>query len=151
MYKVILIDYSPLTLDIIESILNIEVEFELEFYKFSNSKNALNNFTEIGLELVIIDIDIDMPHIDGFDLIDYIKSIIDTPIIVISGSTHSNNSTDTLLYCAKRIGAEFGLNKKLLKEELPSLVTRLLSATRNSEKKELVRIWDVYFGFDYVR
>jgi len=131
MYKVMLIDDSPILLDVMEAIINTEIEYNLELHKFLKPEKALDNFQEISPDLVITDID--MPNIDGFELITCIKSLTNTPVLVVSGSTVSNNSTDTLLYCAKSIGAEFILNKDLIKEKLSSVVTAILTSTNKSE------------------
>jgi len=60
-----------------------------------------------------------MPYFDGFQLMEYIKSVGATPTLAMSGSMLKNNSTDTLLYCAKSIGSDY----IILKNEIPENIS----------------------------
>jgi len=116
------IDDSKVMNDITEEILSKEVNIQLNIGKFHSAEDAKYQFSSFQPDLVITDIE--MPEIDGYALIEFIKNISDVPIIAISGSTL--NDTSTILHVADLIGANFTLAKNDIHNKLPNLVKNIL-------------------------
>jgi len=116
------IDDSKVMNDITEEILSRDVKAQLNIGKFYSAEDAKYQFISFQPDLVITDIE--MPEIDGYALIEYIKKISNVPIIAISGSTL--NDTDTILHVANLIGANFTLAKNDIRNKLPELVMSIL-------------------------
>jgi len=104
-----LVDDSQVFLGLLKEIIKTEVTFDTKTISFSNSTLAKEQFLQLAPDIVITDIE--MPYIDGLQLIEYMKSVRPTPILAMSGSTMKDNSTDTILYCAKSIGADYAMLK----------------------------------------
>jgi len=122
--KVMLVDDSPVILSIIEGILKTEVKFDIELLSFLDPRLAKEQFMDILPDFVITDID--MPNVTGYDLIEYIKSVANTPILAMSGSSFDNNCTNTILHCSKLAGADHKILKSELPEKFSSLVTAII-------------------------
>ena len=121
-----LVDDSPVILSILEEIINTEVKFDIELHPFLNSTLAKKQFLQLLPDFVITDID--MPEVNGFDLIEYIKSVKDTPIIAMSGSSFEGNCTQTILHCSELSGADHNINKSDLPERISPLITKVISS-----------------------
>ncbi len=124
MHKIMLVDDSKVMLEVTEEILSKGVNTELYIVKFDCAEEAKNQFASFQPNLVITDIE--MPKVDGYELIQYFKKMSDVPIIAISGSTLEDNNTDTLLHVANLIGADFTLTKDDISHKLPDLVMSIL-------------------------
>jgi len=125
MLKIIVVDDSPVMLRIIEGIIKAEIKFETQLISYLNAQEFQNKFLELTPDLVITDID--MPNVDGYELISFIKSRSNVPVIAISGSRISDNCTDTLLYCAKGFGADHTLNKLDMNAKLARLISEIFT------------------------
>jgi len=121
MLKIVVVDDSNVMLKIIEAIIKAEVKIETQVISYPDANEFKNKLFELTPDLVITDID--MPNVDGYELISFIKSRSNVPIVAISGSRISDNCTDTLLYCAKGFGADYTLNKVDLNAGLSRLVS----------------------------
>jgi len=119
-----LVDDSKVMLEITKEILSKEVNAPLNIGQFYCADDAKIQFSSFQPDLVITDIE--MPEIDGYEFIEYIKKISDVPIIAVSGSSLGNNKTDTLLHVANLIGADFTLMKTDIHNKLPVLVMSIL-------------------------
>jgi len=124
--KVMLVDDSPVMLSVIEGILEAEVKIDIELLPFLDPSLAKKQFLTILPDFVITDID--MPNVTGFDLIEYIKSVANTPILAMSGSSFNDNCTNTILHCSKLSGADHKILKSELPEKFSSLVTDIISS-----------------------
>ncbi len=120
-----LVDDSPVILSIIEDILNTEIEFDVELFPFLDSAKAKQFFLTIAPDFVITDID--MPNVNGYDLIEYIKSVASTPILAMSGSSFEDNCTDTILHCSELFGADHKILKSDLSEKFSVLVAEIIN------------------------
>ncbi|NQZ79459.1 MAG: response regulator [Colwellia sp.] len=124
MLKIVVVDDSNVMLKIIEGIIKAEVKIETQVTSYLNASEFKDKLLELSPDLVITDID--MPNVDGYELISFVKSRSNVPIVAISGSRISDNCTDTLLYCAKGFGADYTLNKVDLNVGLSRLVSDIL-------------------------
>jgi len=125
MIKIMLVDDSSVMLSVIEEIINTEVIFDIELLPFLDPTLAKGQFLNILPDFVITDIE--MPHFDGLQFIEYIKSVSPTPILAMSGSSLKNNSTDMILYCAKLSGAEYTIFKDEVAENISKLISEIIT------------------------
>jgi len=119
MFKIMLVDDSPSIMNLVSEIIDVDVTFETRILPFSDARVAKEEFLKVKPDLVITDIE--MPYFDGLQLIEYIKSVATTPILAMSASTVKNNSTETLLYCARSVGSDY----TILKDEIPEKISKL--------------------------
>jgi YesN/AraC family two-component response regulator len=125
MIKIMLIDDSPVIISLIEKIIGADVIFDTQILSFLDAKLAKEQFLKINPDFVITDIE--MPIFDGFQLIEYIRSVGNTPILAMSSSTFKNNNTDTLLYCAKSLGSDYTILKNEIPENISQLTTNIIT------------------------
>lgn len=125
------IDDQSDMLKIIKTFILEDLSLDVEVICYTNSSIAKNEFLTINPDLVITDIC--MPETDGFDLITFIKSKSNTPILAITGGAGEDIDTDTILFCAKSFGADFTLYKNLLAEKLSTLVSAILTKNVTDE------------------
>ena len=123
MIKIMVIDDSSTTIKIIETVIRSEVLQETEIYSFLSAVRAQEQFLQVAPDFVITDIA--MPEIDGYELIEYIKSQCDVPVLAISGSSIDESDTGTILYCANQVGADYVMNKSDLLNKLPTLINNM--------------------------
>jgi len=117
------VDDSPMTLTLVTGLIEDCSTFETQVISFDNPVHAQQEFQRINPDFVITDIV--MPEVDGYEFIDFVKSKKNIPVLAISGSYIEESSPNTLLYCAKKLGADFSLSKKEIGTKLPSLVTEV--------------------------
>ncbi len=125
MIKIMLVDDSPAIINLVSKIIDVDVIFETKILPFSDAMVAKEQFLKVKPDLVITDIE--MPYFDGLQLIEYIKSKGNTPTLTMSGSTFNDNSTDTMLYCAKSLGSDYIILKNELHENISQLITDIIS------------------------
>ncbi len=116
-----LVDDSSVMLSVIEEIINTEVIFDIELLPFLDPTLAKGQFLNILPDFVITDIE--MPHFDGLQFIEYIKSVSPTPILAMSGSSF----TDMILHCAKLAGAEYIIFKDEVAENISQLISEIIA------------------------
>ena len=121
-----LVDDSPIILSVIKDIINTTIKYDIELLPFLDSALAKEQFLSISPDFVITDID--MPKVNGYELIEYIKSVANTPIIAMSGSQFEDNSTNTILHCSKLYGADHKILKSELSEKFSALVTDVIES-----------------------
>jgi CheY-like chemotaxis protein len=124
MFNIMVIDDSKLMLDIIEEILLKEVNTPLNIVTFLSAIDAKNQLAPFQPDLIITDIE--MPEVNGYEFIEDIKQESNIIILAISGSTFKGNLTDTILYAANLIGADYTMMKSDIQNKLPSMVMHLL-------------------------
>lgn|GEM_PF-1784944 len=125
MIKIMLVDDSQVLLSLIKEIINADVLFDTEVIPFSNASLAKEQFLLINPDVVITDIE--MPDFDGLQLIEYIKSVSKTIILAMSGSNFKENSTETILFCAQAMGADYGILKDDISEKFSLLATDIIT------------------------
>jgi CheY-like chemotaxis protein len=123
MFTIMVVDDSPMTLTLVKGLIDDCAIFETNVISFDNPVHAQHEFQRINPDFVITDIV--MPEVDGYEFIDFVKSQKDIPILAISGSYVEENSPDTLLYCAQKLGANFSLSKEDIGTKRPSLVKEI--------------------------
>ena len=123
MFKVLLVDDSAIDITLIQDVLETYIPYNKCITSFTNSAEAKEHYLRHDFDLVVTDIE--MPDIDGFELIDCIKRNGKQPVIAISGSHANDNSTDTILYAAHKCGADYVISKATLYEDLASLLTNV--------------------------
>ena len=123
MFKVLLVDDSTIDITLIQDVLETYIPYSKSITSFTDSVKAKEYYLQHDFDLVVTDLE--MPEIDGFELIDCIKKHGKEPIIAISGSHVNDNSTDTILYAANKSGADYVISKATLYEDLARLLTNV--------------------------
>ena len=124
MIKIMLVDDSSLSLTLVNDLIKADVHLDTEISAFSDALVAQQQFESLDPDFVITDIS--MPQLDGYEFIDFVKSHKNIPVLAMSGSGIDNSLPDTLLYCAKKVGADYSILKTELGTKLPKLVTDIL-------------------------
>ncbi|WP_448550268.1 response regulator [Thalassotalea fusca] len=123
MFKVLLVDDSSIDITIIEDVLETYIPYNKRITSFTDSAKAKSYYLANDFDLIVTDIE--MPEVDGFELIDCIKNNGKQPVIAISGSHAEDNATDTILYAANKCGADYVVSKATLYDDLASLLTNI--------------------------
>ena len=121
-----LVDDSPVMLSLIEELIKTEVKVDIELVSFVDPSLAKAQFISIAPDFVITDID--MPNVTGYDLIEYIKSVANIPILAMSGSSFEGNCTDTILHCSELYGADHKILKSDVPEKFAALVIKIINS-----------------------
>lgn len=125
MIKIMLIDDSKALLSLVEEIIHSDVNHETEINAYSSAMTAQQEFLSTTPDIVITDIE--MPEVNGLQLIEYIRSISKVPVLAMSGSNVNQNSTETILYCAESVGANYTIFKDELIEKLPMMTNDIIT------------------------
>ncbi len=78
--KILIVDDEPLTLDLLEFILQDESEFIV--YKASSGREALHILSQASVDLVLLDIQ--MPGMDGFEVCREIRKTSNIPVVFMT-------------------------------------------------------------------
>ncbi|WP_111684483.1 response regulator [Winogradskyella tangerina] len=126
--KVLAIDDQQLVLLPLEKRLtNLGYTVQIE----TDANKGLNAFDTFQPDLVIVDIN--MPNISGFDIINHIRitRASETPIMILSGNTLDNNITK-----AFDLGVNDYMKKPLSLNEICARVKRLIGVPQTESSKE---------------
>ena len=83
MIKALLVDDSPTALEMISTILKTDSEIEV-IGKVSNGREAINFLESHSIKPDIITADINMPVMNGFDMIEHIMAYNPIPILIVT-------------------------------------------------------------------
>ena len=83
MIKVLLVDDSPTALEMISTLLKTDPEIEI-LGKVSNGREAINFLESHSIKPDIITADINMPVMNGFDMIEHIMAYNPVPILIVT-------------------------------------------------------------------
>lgn len=119
-----IIDDDASTTHIIKSMLEDNPLLMLKFRVFTDATLARREFEVHTPDLVITDIN--MPNVDGYELISYFKKISNTPILAITYSPWGIGNTNLALTLAQELGADYTLCKSNLAKDISPIVTRIL-------------------------
>ncbi len=109
---IMMIDDEPLVMDVLETSLE---EYGYQFFvKVEDSRQAVTAITEHKPDVVLLDLK--MPHVDGFDILQEIRSNPETRFLSVIVLTSSNNSKTKLE--ALEMGATDFLAKPIDPSEL---------------------------------
>lgn len=136
--KIIIIDDSILNIKIIEKYLDNSY---LELYSCTNSEESIQLIKKVNPDLILMDLY--MPGMNGFDLLNELKKELKTSLIPVIFITSSQDVEDTKQ--AYKLGIIDYIRKPIIKEELLSKVHNYLFHIE--EKKILeryVKIIDEY-------
>ena len=115
----------------------IKIELETKGYKceVANDGEIASNYIENkNYDLILLDIMI--PKIDGYELLEYVKQILDTPIIFITAKNQIEDKIKGL-----NLGADDYITKPF---EIRELIARIEAVLRRYNKgNEIQRIDDV--------
>lgn len=84
--KILIVDDDPMTLDLVEFILQDEPKYIV--YKALSGEKALHILSETSVDLVLLDIQ--MPGMDGFEACEEIRKTSDTPIVFMTADKNFN-------------------------------------------------------------
>jgi len=123
MYKVLLVDDSSIDITLLKDILESSIPFEKQIAAFTNSEDAKAYYLMNKIDLIVTDLE--MPDVDGFDLINCIKNGRGEEVIAVSGSPLKESSAKTILYTANVCGADHIVSKTNLYEDLQKVLTKI--------------------------
>lgn len=123
MFDVMLVDDSSMDLILLTDIVESNIPFVNSIDVFLDSEKAYQQCKTHQYSLVITDIE--MPGIDGFELIQRLKEMSNQTIIAVSGSHVADNANETILYAANCYGADHTISKQTLYNSLSALLTKL--------------------------
>lgn len=124
-YDILVIDDSKSCSAIINTIIaRSELSTKLNVTFCHDAFEAKQKVTENPYHLVITDIV--MPHLDGYELIAYIKERSSTPVVAIS-SGYGRDDPSLVLNTALAIGADKALYKFRLQKELIKTISKYCS------------------------
>ncbi len=98
-----------------------------------NDKGCMQAIESCAPDLIILDINLNLPGINGLDLCREIRKSAKTPILILSGSTED---VDKIL--ALELGANNYLSKPINPKVLVSYIKRMLSDLEPVKKDELL-------------
>lgn len=123
MRKVLIVEDSPVMRGMLETLIDTLGDVEVEAVE--NGLEALRVLPSMDFSLIITDIN--MPNINGLELISFIRKTPkhkDTPIIVVSTESAEKDRDKGM-----SLGASAYLTKPFNESELVGLVTSLLGGT----------------------
>ena len=129
-----LIDDELETLEIHKSYL----EGEHEVYAFSTGTEALDQVSVIKPDIILLDIE--MPFLDGFEVLERIKEIRDGVEIPIVGVTGQKNKTTALNFLGK--GGVAYLTKPVEKQLIQERVNEILQQTEEKKNRKKILLVD---------
>lgn len=134
MGKVMLIDDELETLEIYKGYL----EDEHEVYAFSAGAEALAQIVDVKPDIILLDIE--MPFLDGFEVLERIREIRDGAEIPIVGVTGQKNRTTALNFLGK--GGTAYLTKPVAKNLMQEKVNEILQKTEEKKTRKKVLLVD---------
>lgn len=134
MPKVMMIDDEPETLEIYKCYL----QEEHELYPFHTGEEALREIQKIQPAVILLDIE--MPYMDGFQVLEYLKSSKEFAKIPVIGVTGQRSKATALKFLGK--GATSYLLKPVTKEELLAKVREVYEKDQEQKSKKKILIVD---------
>jgi len=121
MLNALIVDDSSIDILLIRSILEDGLPSSASIIAFTESIVAKKHIDLHPIKILVTDIE--MPGVDGFELIEYTrKKHPESVIIAVSGSNFDDNATNTILYAAKGVGANHVICKSNLFEDLTNVI-----------------------------
>jgi two-component sensor histidine kinase/CheY-like chemotaxis protein len=136
--KILVVDDDPLVLDTLKELLK---QCSTDIQTAKGGKEAITVLNQTTFDLVFLDIV--MPEIDGFQVMDHIFSLSpDTLVVIITGYTSSESAIE-----AMRKGAYYYVSKPIEDEELlkvaeNALYQKILKSERRQAEEELRKAYD---------
>lgn len=132
--KIMLIDDELETLEIHKSYL----EDEHEVYAFSSGTDALAQIVDVKPDIILLDIE--MPFLDGFEVLERIRELRDGAEIPIVGVTGQKNKTTALNFLGK--GGVAYLTKPVEKKLMQEKVNEILQKTEERKNRKKILLVD---------
>lgn len=128
MMNALIVDDSSIDILLIRSILEDGLPSNASIIAFTESVVAKKHIDLHPISILVTDIE--MPGIDGFELIEHTRNKYPESIIIaVSGSNFEDNATNTILYAAKGVGANHVICKSNLFENLTNVINSLSEST----------------------
>ena len=134
--KVVIIDDSETTIQVIKSILTNQMSYKFQIYKANDGIEGLEVINKVGPDAIILDID--MPRMNGLELCKILRSNEATqltPIVILTGS-----DTDENKMIALKSGANDFLSKTQIQKyniiDLKLKIESLLKLKRLTDRLE---------------
>jgi len=136
MNKILVIEDEPAIADL------IKLELEMQGYRLKVAKDGEEGIAFLEQEAFdLVLLDIMLPKIDGYELLEYIKQVSDTPTIFITAKSSTNDKIKGL-----KKGADDYITKPF---EMGELVARVETVLRRYHKgKEVQEIGDVEINLE---
>jgi CheY-like chemotaxis protein len=94
---------------------------DLDIKEVSNGIDALKIFSEIGIDIIMLDIS--MPELDGYNVANYLRAhASDTVIVSISSNLNSENRK-----IFRTLGVKYFLEKPINKKPLLDIINKIIS------------------------
>jgi len=126
MIRVLIIDKSEVTQDIVREILTLTLHEQIDFQFASNGIQAKKIFTHFSPNLIITDCS--SPGMADEDVIEIIRNLAKIPVIAIFSDEYASQNIDYSHELARKVGASYTLSKDKLIKSLPSIA---MSALQN--------------------
>ncbi len=127
--KLLMVDDSEVDILLVENALS-EITTDVNFFSFNNPENFINYLNE-SLEIdlkshwVVVLLDINMPKMNGFEVLNVIRKIKNLPLLPIVMFSTSNNREDAIK--SFKEGANAYLTKPFVIDEYRQLVKSTLN------------------------
>lgn len=124
MLNAVIVDDSSIDILLLKSIVEDYLPNNISIHTYTESTMAKKYLDNNVVTLLVTDIE--MPGMDGYELIEHCKkNNKDTIIIAVSGSNFEHNATNTILYAAEKVGADYVVSKSNLYDDLGGLLDNL--------------------------
>ena len=117
---------------VLESLKELLSDRDYEIHTANGGREAIDHLNKRGFDLVLLDIS--MPDIDGFKVMDHMKrQNLDTLVIIMTGNATMESAVEAL-----RRGAYYYIIKPFQQEELSKTIANALDQRRLEEQKKRV-------------
>lgn len=134
MAKVMLIDDELETLEIHEEYLNNEHEV----FPYNSGSNAIDDFHKVNPDIILLDIE--MPFMDGFQVLEKLQGVMGFDKVPIVGVTGQNSKATVLKFIGK--GGTSYLAKPVGKQAMLDKVNEILAKAKDIATKPKVLLVD---------
>jgi len=115
---------------VLESLKELLSDRDYEIHTANGGREAIDHLNKRGFDLVLLDIS--MPDIDGFKVMDHMKrQNLDTLVIIMTGNATMESAVEAL-----RRGAYYYIIKPFQQEELSKTIANALDQRRLEEQKK---------------
>lgn len=134
MAKIMMIDDEPETLEIYKCYL----QDEYMLFPYHTGEEALRDVQEIRPDIILLDIE--MPYMDGFKVLEFLRSSSELAQIPVIGVTGQRSKTTALKFLGK--GAAAYILKPVSKDELRSKIREVYEKELEKRSKKKILIVD---------
>lgn len=132
MYKLLIVDDEPLILRGIRTFVDFEKLHIEAVYEASNGMEALEIFKNEDIDIVLSDIN--MPKMNGLDLVEKLKKIKPVKIALITGYDFFDYAVKAL-----KMGVDDYILKPVTKQDIEEVLNKLIASLEKEQRLEEVK------------